>query len=620
MTAAPKKLDALTQDPTGLVRKRFDFYSLPRAVQDRFLASAGGRGIPEVLVFNPLARNSGAAWFVFSGVAFLGAIGLSVLGFGQLGSAHAIQPLWYVAAYAALGAAIAIGVSSALWIGSRQRRFPFRLGEYLFPCGVFVAHDEHLELYPLTELKNVGTGEAGTAKLTFESRTFEFALPKGLELASFAAQLEQHRLRYSKASAEYNRKELSALDPVRDTGFSNPLSSKEAIVRPADVRPTRFALGAGIGLLLGSGVFFARNTLAERALYLEARRVNTAAGYRAYLDQGGARADAAELLLPRAELAAAVGSLASVEAYAEQRENSKIWPEIEAALRTELLNELDRVSKQGTLAAIAAFKTEHPRSSLIEKEIALARAAVFSRAKDSFASSTGASGEVLRLAQALLTHSDAKGPRVDIRFRRHLPKSAERADSAIRRSAYYGGASSLPSQYFSGEHSLRRENAAAEEFAARLQPLFPRELVEFRAGEHSDGEGEPPPSTVPTLFVSYATEMSGGYTTERPRGVYVGLGMMLRAEFMMPDGGRFLPMKDSSWLPPDINEISREGLGPEQVYDRNARLGLTRFVEKYLTTALSLRPRAAAEQAAERLAPTAPPAPPAPVQPAALGD
>jgi hypothetical protein len=522
-----------------------------------------------------------------------------VLGFGELGSALAIQPPLFGTAYVLAGAAALLGVFGAVWVRGRQRRYPYRLGDYLFPCGVLAAHDEQLRLYPFGELRSVSSGGSGLARLVFDTGVFEFALPEGLAPEVFASRIEEYRLRYTRALANNHRKELAALDPLRDSGFSNPLSSKEAFVRPGDKRSWRLAIVAACGIALGLALFLGRNTLAERALYAEARRVHTAAGYLAYLNSGGHRSDVVEVWLPRAELAAASMSLSSVEAYAAAHPGSKIWPEIEEALRRGLRAELEQVSKSPSLGALAAFETQHPRAALVASELASARAAVFSDAYQRFSSATGRGDEVRELGKRLLAYSEAHGPRVEVQFRRHLPKSAERADSAIRRSAYFTGAAALPSQYFAAEHALTRENQASEELVARLQTLFASELVEFKLGAHAEGDGPPSAGAVPTLFVSYTTEMSGGYTTQRPRGVYVGLGMMMSAEFVLPDGGRFVAMKDSAWLPPDVNQIWRDGLRPEQVYDQSARLGLSRFVEEYLTTVFALPPKPATEQTAD---------------------
>jgi hypothetical protein len=44
--------------------------------------------------------------------------------------------------------------------------------------------------------------------------------------------------------------------------------------------------------------------------------------------------------------------------------------------------------------------------------------------------------------------------------------------------------------------------------------------------------------------------------------------------------------KFSKWLPPDINEISRENMKPSQVYEKNLRLGFEQFAQRLLADLL----------------------------------
>ncbi len=179
-----------------------------------------------------------------------------------------------------------------------------------------------------------------------------------------------------------------------------------------------------------------------------------------------------------------------------------------------------------------------------------------------------------------MAHAEQHGPTVEVRFRRESPASVERADSAIRRSAYFTGSKAIPSQYFTGALANERESRAAVALVDALQAAFSLNVLRFVVKPSEEGVGDPPSTDKPTIFVNHKTEMSGGYTTNRPRGVYVGLGMMFQVYGVIPPSETAFRFKDSSWLPPDINEISKKGLRHEQVYEANAREGFGRFVER----------------------------------------
>jgi hypothetical protein len=272
--------------------------------------------------------------------------------------------------------------------------------------------------------------------------------------------------------------------------------------------------------------------------------------------------------------------------YAEAHPDSKIRTEITLALREALLRDLVRVQQEGTLGALEQFKATTPAHKVIEPELAAARAQVFAAALAQYKAKARPDERIQQVFEALLRHSERQGPSVQVRFRREVPKSAERSDSAIRRSAYYAGKASLPSQYFSKEYAEPREKVAGQALVEALQKHFSPEILRFELGPGLEGEGELPKVDVPTLFITHTTEMSGGYTTNRPRGVYVGLGLMILADFVIPESEASYRTRYSVWLPPDINEISRESLTPQQVYERNATEGFARFNAKLLAELL----------------------------------
>src|SRR5690606_38068357 len=331
------------------------------------------------------------------------------------------------------------------------------------------------------------------------------------------------------------------------------------------------------GGVIGLGFFYGRNALAERSIYRKAVALNTEASYRAYLANGGKRSDVIEWRLPQAELIAVRGDLPALERYARQHADSKIREDIEKLLRLELLEELQRVKQTADLSALDAFKATHPDFALVSEELAAVRRDVFRAALRDFEKKYSPSKAASALVAQMIEFAERSGPDVDVRIRRELPPSMERADSAIRRSSYFTGQKAVPSQYFRGELAAKREAHVVEALAQALQSAFSPSILRFVARPGEEGSGPEPTVERPTLLISYKTEMSGGYTTNRPRGVYVGLGMMFQLAGLVPGVKERFRFKDSAWLPPDINEISKNLLRPDQVYEANATEGFERF-------------------------------------------
>jgi hypothetical protein len=282
--------------------------------------------------------------------------------------------------------------------------------------------------------------------------------------------------------------------------------------------------------------------------------------------------------LPQAELIAVSGDLPAIERYASEHADSKIRQDIDNLLRLELLKELQRVRMASDLAALDAFKATHRDAALVSEELAAIRRDVFRSAFQEFEKKYAPTKAGGAFVAALIEFAEHNGPDVDVRIRRELPPSMERADSAIRRSSYFTGPKAVPSQYFRGEAAEVREAEVVAAFAEALRSAFSPSILKFVTNRGEEGSGVEPLVQRPTLLISYKTEMSGGYTTNRPRGVYVGLGMMFQLAGLVPGMKEPFRFKDSAWLPPDINQISKNQLRPEQVYEANAAEGFERFL------------------------------------------
>jgi hypothetical protein len=578
---APSGENSQSARPLSPSAATMDFFTLSRPIQDRFLASAAGTGVPARALFEPATQARALGWLALAILAPVALLALLSLGFGNLHSSLALQPVPMVVVHAGLAALAAAALGGYSLARSRARRFPYRLGTYVFPVGVVEALSSELRLYPFGSLVGFTTS-GGNVALRFPSKTFRFKLPADTSAEKFETWVEDVKSKYNRALASHNRRELAVLDPLRDSGFSNPLSSSLPHQRPKEGRTLRLGAAVLVGALLGSLLFFARNKLGERLIYKAAVEANTVEAFKAYLARGGHRPEVSHTLLPTAELAEARGSLAAVEQYSEANPDSAIRPLIDVALREEMLTALEQVRKEGTLAAILAFEKEHPKHAFVAAELANARKAVFATAIKHYDETSMAGPNVKAFFSDLIKYSEKHGPQVEVRFRMDVPKSADIADSSIRKSAYYTGPSALPSQYFAAKFNVPREAVAGEKIVKALQADFSKEILAFQLGERLENVDDLPEVKVPTLFITQRPEMSGGYTTQRPRGVYVGIGFMVFTRFAIPEGARIDVKKQSWWLPPDINQIWAEKLTPEQVYDQAARQGLDRYVDKLL--------------------------------------
>jgi hypothetical protein len=74
--------------------------------------------------------------------------------------------------------------------------------------------------------------------------------------------------------------------------------------------------------------------------------------------------------------------------------------------------------------------------------------------------------------------------------------------------------------------------------------------------------------------------MAGGYMSPKPRGVFVGVGMMFKATFNVP-GGSPLEFKSSQWRTPNPLVMMDEGKGVADVYEKMASDGFDKFMKAF---------------------------------------
>lgn len=373
------------------------------------------------------------------------------------------------------------------------------------------------------------------------------------------------------------------LDPLVDSGFSNPFSSQQRILRtlPAWARPVPgVVIALVLGAALGSALWKTRNVLSERRLYTAVKARGDVEGYRAYLARGGPRTEVSDVLLPQAELkvAARAGTVEALEAYVASHPGSKIQGQVDAALRAAVGAELAAARASGSVTALREFERKRAHYSFIVPALEAARVALYRKYLDGFAQ--GRDPKVVSLYERLLGHSKAHGPDMALQFVRKRPESVERADDQVRRSAYFMGNDSVPSQYFEGQYAERREAECAPRLIALVTEGLPQDVLRMQVAPPVTS-GDPPAPSVPTLFVEYAPEMSGGYMSPKPRGVFVGVGMMFRVSFQIPGDTQPLEFKFSVWRTPNPQILKAEGAKVADVYEKMASDGFDKFLKAF---------------------------------------
>lgn len=565
-----------------------DFFGLERSLQDRFVEAASGSVPPTPLAFKA-ARPQPVVllWWATCVLSLVVTVGLLTLGFGSLDSSLALLGTPWAVLLAALVGLAVFSALHALALDHDRDSLPYRAGVYVFPIGVVDAQTQVVRVYRFPELKDVTQHERRVSLVFDGGARFELDLADPALAQQLVQLVEQHRQRVSGASGPPSSRELAALDPLADTGFKSPFTPTERLFKSAP-RWLRFGWLEALlaGALLGPLAWKGRNFVSEEHLYAAARSLDTTAGYRAYLERGGQRSDVARLLLPHAELKEAVakGNVAALEAFLERDGHAGIEAEVKAELRKALLAELNAVALKGSLTALNDFERSQKHAELIRNELELKRAELFQKASRAFAgvaqpSTPGLVGFFGRL----LFYAQQHGPEVQIAFRRRVAETSQDAETQLQKSAYYMGPEALPSRYFRPEDWEAREKAVGEVIAERLNREFPPDILHFKlAPVLADDGSEVPKLSKPTLLITHRSEMSGAFMSRKPRGAFVGLGLMVRSLLIVPGDEQPLTFKFSAWLPPDLKRWEQAGTTPRDVYEALARDGLDRFTKKQL--------------------------------------
>ncbi|HEY2510202.1 MAG TPA: hypothetical protein VGI39_05080 [Polyangiaceae bacterium] len=568
-----------------------DFYKLTRAVQERFIGSVNGTGLPAPMLRSAPPALAPRAWFAASAGAVLTLFLIFRAGFGDLHSRVAIEPAPWLAAYVGLAALAVFGVLRAMALLRDRQRSPFRRGIYVFPVGLIDAREPRLKLYPIEDLANVvGPEPKGRLTLDFGARRFAFAVDaERAESARSGLASARGRVQEADAARESLRpKALAALDPLQ--GFANPLMSSEPLT---PTPPTWAKLGwlyaLGAGIAVGLALWAVRNVRSDDAMYARAVEQGDSDSFKAYLARATRHsAEVSTILLPRADLTAVQkdGSVTAIEGYIKDHPQTNIGPEIAAALKTAMVKELNLAIAAGTLVALDDFAKAHPNHHL-DAELRAARHGVYQAALDRYAQVAPAKGAAeLAFVQKLVAWAELKGPPVELRFHRQVSKSMDKADGAVQKSKYFKGVVSLPSRYFDAAHDKGPEQELANAVVQRFAQIFPTEILALAVGEPVPETDDPLPATVavPTFFIEHGPTWSGSLSVGgTPKGAFVGLGFGFDALFRLPDDTKPLKVKFDVWKSPDLAEIKGDVSAPEEtIYAKMNEDSFTQFQHRLL--------------------------------------
>jgi hypothetical protein len=566
--------------------QRVDFYKLERSLQDRFINATRGEGLPTPIVVRETGQWAHIAWAGAGALLVVSWAFFVTVGYGELDHPLALaSPVWLVV-HVAFGIGLGVVTVRAMAARWELRASPFRPGVYVFPGCVVDARRRTFRVWSIEEVSEF---RASAGKVTVALRSgpsFSFPTSDPQALTATLKELEQASQRFSQVLGGAG--EISALDPLRDSGIPNPLAPTERIQRRRFMNPVIVAVACGAAACaLAWAVWSVRNQLSARVLYRAATERNDTAAYRAYLERGGERQEVREILLPRAELrdAMAKDSVEAIEDYVKKHGQSKIEGEVSAVHRAALLKELERARRAGTVTALKKLKERYPSGfKLIENEWQAAKRALYDAAFGRFEAAAGEeAGELVPFFRKLLDYAAQHGPRVDVRFHQRAVPSRGRIDEMLRKNPYYTDKNQSPAQYFDAGQVRKHEQASGQRIIAAFQKLFPEDMLDFELGDKiGDAVEETPTPKVPTLFVEHRTQLSGGYLSSRPRAVFVGAAFMFEAFFVLPGESSAPALKYSLWRPPDLKQFQEEGKKPPELYEAMNREGFDRFTDRLL--------------------------------------
>jgi hypothetical protein len=299
-----------------------------------------------------------------------------------------------------------------------------------------------------------------------------------------------------------------------------------------------------------------RNASSDERMYRTVVAAANVPMYEQYLQRGGRHSDEVrDVLLARAELyeAQRQGTIEALDAFVHTHADSKIGPEIDAAMRRALLVELDKAKAVGTVAALDEFVRKYPDSHL-DTELKSARHKLYVQALGEWKKKVRTDGATSAFVERLLAAAEKVGAACEVRFRFKPSKTLEEVDKRIAKHAYYAGPDALPSHYFTPDAMRPREQRVAQALVDGFAAVFPADVFTVHAGDPLAADA-PVPTGSPVLVIDYTVEWSNAMTASaKPRTVFAGILFDFEPRFLLPEGAP-LQLSLKSWRGPDLWKI-----------------------------------------------------------------
>ena len=573
--------------------KSVDFYTLPRAIQDRFVGSVMS-GFPPA---PNLASKGGTAtkmrWLLASAASFIALIVTARLGFGDLEAGLSLHSAKALPLYFLFIFGVAFGLLQAFARVVRERALPYAAGIYLFPACLIDARDDQFKVYETRDLTTVEVQGASMRIAFAGGASFLFPLVNPSAGQEVVTEVQSARDRAMHANATEDPKELVAVDPLHNPRFSSPVGpSDQYELQRAPWGKLGPVIAAGIAIVFGPSIWALRNRGSDNKMYARATQVNDTPTYRLYILHGASHTDeVGNILLPRSELRDAVkaGTVDALLKYKTDHPNSKIAPEVQAAIRTAMLAELEKAKAVGTLAALTDFDKQYPDNG-VGPEYAAAVHAVYTRNLNDYKAKAPTKDKAATgVIERLFAFAEKNGPKVEVRFKRKANPTLERADQFILKTPTFMGVITYPSRFFDDKHDTTREATLGKTVATAFDQGLAPELFDVSVGAVVTDPDISEPK-VPTIFIAHGVEWQGAnYTSQRPRGSYVGLNFVMDAWFWIPGDAKPYKFHQEFAKAPPLQVLHGDGppLGPgegeEKVYETMATDVFDQFGRKFLS-------------------------------------
>ncbi len=552
--------------------RNINFYHLPRPVQERFAATTRRKAPPAPLLFAPASRR--AAWISLAAAAVLTVVTVLVLraGWGDVASPLALHSGKMVLVDGALVAGAAYGVVHAAGLLYALDRLPWRPGRYLFPLSIIDATRARMRVWEISDpgaLEKVTGPEAGLAlKLADGTRVVVPASPSVADKAREA--IAALRERNAQGIADEDAHVLAELDPLHDRALSSPIGPQESMRASVPLaKRLDWLLALLIGAAVGPALAAMRDKSSDEAMYAQVLQAQTVQGFQQYLVRGGQHSDdVREVLLPRAELreARAAGTVEAIQAFAASHPNSKIGPEVDAALRHAMLVELDKAKSAGTVTALDELAHKYP-DNRIGPELSTARHALFAAALDAWHQSAKPDAAVDAFMRRLVAWAEQHGPACTVRFRLTPSKSLEAADHSVQSSDKYPGVDAIPSRWVSAAALRRYEDGVSGLLSDGFAKVFPADILSVKAAEPLAPDA-PDPTDAPVLLIDYSPEWARGNTLNpKPLTIFAGWIFAFATKFTVPGGVPPLATTVRSWRGAEIWKFKADMGLPREEYE-----------------------------------------------------